>query len=656
MRQKKQADRHAPAAHTSAVRAPNGATTENLHNLHGSLATVWSIAGGLVSCDSTAKFTLPDRKFYSIEAVTAFPVKIGDNGEVLGRVCGAALDPTDQDLPAELAPSDANGLEVVSNFISTNLTKPACANDQDNSIKENELINLTRVRTGSPATVGPQNFELQVGCVTTPGDVATCDQSAKETISAASVRYENIASRCNPDPDLLEGSKINVALVIDNSGSMKGAVDQVLYKEDAQGHFNPAAQFKDLASDWDGARFAAAKDFVASLNTTDRAVAYYYDELGVHVAASDSYICNSPGSGDDGQPCGRLDGTGVGCGDSGATCDPDPSHASSDTYTANSFPWQQCHAFGANSQTRGDLVNGIDQKAQNAADGRGSLWKAIQQAYTFLQNGGSASTDCDGSGGSLNAMHIVVLTDGPDTCVDGDDFSYVDMKKNNGTCRPTCASADAKWKELVKKMAKDGYPVHVHFVQFQAMGYKQPDARMLEMACRTDATYQFINSENFNKSKPDDFTHAISKAVNRVRNGLSGTWRVAYKWTSIANDAVFAKGAFKSLDAQFKFTDARFDSLSTAVNELDKDSWHFTLGTSSSGQEDRRAIVRIPCATNAECGGADDCSAGHCGEGGICVADAAPNGKPCTVSGGSGTGRCHHGTCVAGSTCADAIK
>ncbi len=605
-----------------------------------SLASLLAMSGGLASCDSTAKFTLPDRKFYAIEAVTAFPAKIDANGHVVGRVCGAPLDPADPSLPAEPGPSEANGMEVTANFMSSSLNKPACPDDKDNSIKEGELINLTRVRTDVPATVSVGNFQFSARCVGAQSDLSPCGAAA-QTIDAKSVVYKNIADRCNPAQD--EATRINIALVLDNSGSMKGNVDKETLKEDAEGNYDPATPpLTNVASDWSGMRFTAATNFIESLNAKDRVVGYLYDENGPKVAASDSFICN--GSGDpatEGAAC-RPDNAGS-CPAPG-TCDQDPTQTI-DSYNV-ALASAQCLAFGSDQSKRIDLENGIDLK-RNTATGRASLWKTIDNAFTFLAGGGA---DCpDGSFGPLGAMHIVVVTDGPDTCVDGDDFSYMSLKNNDtlGKCRVKCATADVKWKETLIKMAKLNYPVHVHFVQFQAPGYKDPDPRMMEMACRTDGTYQFINSENFNKSAQQDFSDALARAVNRVRNGLSGTWRVGYQWASINTESEFPKGAIRAVDGDFVFNDAKFASLDPAVHDLDPSSWRFTV----NGQEDRRVVMRIPCTADADCGGTDSCGANHCGDGGVCVTVQAPNGEPCGTN-----GTCRNGTCTAGQKCVDAIK
>ncbi len=586
--------------------------------------------------------TLPDRKFYAIEAVTAFPAKIDATGQVIGRVCGAPLDAADPSLPAEPGPAEANGFEVTANFMSSSLSHPACPEDMDLSIKDGERINLQAVTTSGAASVVPGNFQFAVRCVGLQTDQAPCG-SAAQTIDAASVGYKNIAGRC--DPAKAEATRLNVALVLDNSGSTKGMVDKGTFKEDAEGFFKPDANLSELASDWSGWRFNRAQDFVDALNSNDRVVGYLFDENGPRIASSDSFYCT--GDGDpafdpkfENAPCRpELVET---CPAPG-TCIQEPTQTN-DSYNVG-LAAAECLAFGSSKATRADLANGLDLH-RNGATGRSSLWKTVDNAFQFLASGGE---NCPtGAFGPLSAMHIVVVTDGPDTCVDSDDFSYVSLKDPTiGKCRTKCATSDVKWKETLIKMAKLKYPVHVHFVQFQAPGYKTPDPRMMEMACRTDGTYQFINSESFNKSAPQEFSDALARAVNRVRNGLSGSWRVGYKWTSISTESEFPKGAIRAIDGDFVFADSKFASLDPAVHALSPQSWRFTF----SGQEDRRVLMRTACTSDADCGGSSSCSASHCGEGGVCVTDTAPNGEPC----GTG-GTCRNGLCTAGQKCADSIK
>ena len=686
------------------------------------VACVATLASGLASCDSTAKIGLSDRKFFAIEAVTVFPVKLDEHGQLLGRVCGAALTEADgsplkgsdgnpltpfKDFAgkpiAEPGPSEANGIEVTANFMSTGFNTdslPPCGeDDRDTSIKKGELIEQTPlyvpsyVKAGdfkfAERCVGP-NVDLPISatpcatdadcssgsdCYTDSCDPKACSsasdcgtsgvctagfcgfstcnrkpKAASTSLDASTVAYKNIADRC--DPGNAEATRINVALVIDNSGSMKGNVDLETLREDADGYYDQAQQpLTNVASDWYGYRVNSAEAFIASLNTQDRVIGYLFDEAGAKVASSNSFTCiGTTDPGDSSQPDPKFENlqckpdSPETCG-SGGACVSDPT-LKYDDYAAG-LVTAECLAFGSNVSERTDLVNGLELK-RNAASGRSPVWQTVQTAYNFLLAG---EQGCELSG--LSALHIVVIADGPDTCVDSDEHNYMSVrnKDTSGKCRAPCQNATAKWHELLVTMAKAGYPVHVHFIQFQAPGYKDPDPRMMEMACRTDGTYQFINSESFNKSASGDFANALTRAVTRVRDGLSGTWRVNYPWTSVATVDQFPKGALRTIDGDFVFANTQFNSVTTAVHDNSPNAWRFTY----NGAEDRRALVRIACTSDSDCGGAGDgCEANHCAEGGVCKAAQAPNGEPCKTGGKDGT--CRNGACVAGQACATAIK
>jgi hypothetical protein len=564
------------------------------------------------------------RKFYAIEAVTVFPAKIGDDGHSIGRVCGPPLT------ASEPGAEEANGFEVTANFASASLVAPACADDHDLSVKEGELVELEHFLADS--TAGSTFFQFQQRCVTDPRDTSPCTAAA-QILPASAVQYRNIADRCDPGR---EDTRINLAFLIDNSGSMKGNIDATTLKEDADGSFDPLpAPLTNVASDWDGLRFNAIEDFIASLNSDDRVIGYLFDETGPQVAASDSFICfGTNDAAFDNNSCRPEDAKTC---PAPGSCDTDPSQTH-DSYQDAGKEGAQCLAFSSDSAKRTDLNNGLELK-RNGANGRSSLWQAVATAFDFLTTGNETCPH-----GALGAMHIVVITDGPDTCVDSDDFSYQSLrnKDTTGICRVKCANSTVNWRDLLLKMAKANYPVHVHFIQFQAPGYVEPDPQQMEMACRTEGTYQFIRSENFDKYQQQyEIGRALTRAVNRVRNGLSGTWRVGFK-----SPAQMAKGAWMAVNGDFVFGNSAFKSLDPAVHLLSPDSWRFT----TSGPDDRRALMRTACTSDADCSGTNSCSAEHCADGGICQASPAPNGRPCPG------GTCRNGACMVGQKCADAIK
>ena len=124
---------------------------------HGLIALI------LAGCGThTANPTIDDplNEFYAIEAVQVFPAHIGSDGAVLGRVCGAPLDPSDANLPAEPTPGDANGLEVSVNFLSAGRFDDACTENAVFSIRPGDEIEYKLLELGN--TIGSSNFQFNL--------------------------------------------------------------------------------------------------------------------------------------------------------------------------------------------------------------------------------------------------------------------------------------------------------------------------------------------------------------------------------------------------------------------------------------------------------------------------------------------------------------
>lgn len=586
----------------------------------GALAIAAIAATALPSCDSTAKFSLPDRKFIDLQVVTTFPAHIAADG-TLTRVCGVPLENE-----VELA---ANGVELDLNFVSTELKKPLCATDRDQSIKEGELIELYRVKTdGEKPTVGINNFKVSVGCLEPRGPINTagsCSTGIKgEGLTPSSVEYKRLAPRCSPSK---EESRMNVALLMDHSGSVSGFVDKDTFKEDNGAKLNAADPL--VPSDKQNSRIQAAERLIDSLNDRDRLIGYYFNEkLGVSVAADDNLSCvGGPKNGktcisDKDCNCGSL--AGCGCFTGGA---PD-----GDTFESMSLSDQQQKAFGSNAGSRQYLRAALESKVKYSGEGRSNLWDAIDTAYAHLK--------AQKVGGP---RHIVVVTDGPETCMNSEEFVYVGSDQK---CRIPCLSANQSFIGLRKRMHTDEYPVVLHFLHFQSIGYKQPSAKMQELACRTGGTYQFVNTQEMNLSDAQAISGALIRAIKRIRYTLSGSWRVGLALNPIADPNLVKTGKMFSGDGFIKFENSNFPSLDTVY--ASSTSWKFGV---ESGNEDRRVLFRKGCKTAADCGGTDECGQNHCTEDGLCVSTNAPDKLPC----GGGNGQvCCKGVCS--KDCTDACK
>ncbi len=585
----------------------------------GVLALGWMVVGGLMSCDSTAKFNLPDTKFQEVQVVSTFPAVI--DGNTITRVCGVPLDGS--------APVVPNGMEFNVAFVSTDRKHPACAHDRDLAIKEGELIELTRVKTTAPApTVGPNNFKLHMDCLSpyapATGDAACGTSLAGTDLYGAAVKYEKVADRCDPNRS---DTWLNVAVVVDHTGSISGLVDAKTELEDLPAIVDlPSSISANTKSDPFNARITAATTFLDSLNDLDRAIAYYFDEdssTGLSVACSDSRKCI--GGTRDSEKC----STSADC--PGGDCFDDLS-LTNDTFENLPFKGcsdnQQLHCFGRIANREPYMKLGLDIKAKLKGEGRAPLWQALEEGYTFMT--GSAA-DCNA--GVTRNRAMVILTDGPDTCTDSENFNYTDLT-GSAKCRVQCANAQINYEALRKQMDQDGWPVQLHFIQFQSPAHKAPDARMQELACRSGGTFQFINSENFSKLNPTDYT-TLTTAMSRVRNVLSGSWRVGFTHSAMSAGDIVAPGAMMAVQGNLQFVNPKFASLDAAYSG--SNNWRFGF----TGQEDRRLLFRRACAAATDCGGSAECAANWCTGGGLCQAAAAQDQVPCSA------GRCCSGTCSA---------
>jgi len=593
----------------------------------GLLVLGWTVVSGLMSCDSTAKFNLPDTKFQEVQVVSTFPALVENNK--ITRVCGAPLDGSAAVVP--------NGLEVNVAFVSTDRKRPLCAHDRDLAIKEGELIELTRVKTTLPGpTVGPNNFKMHLDCLSPykAGDQACSTSLSGNDLYGAAVHYEKVADRCDPNRS---DTWLNVAVMVDHSGSVSGLVDGESQLEDLPDITDlPGNIDANTKSDPFNARITAATTFLDSLNDLDRAIAYYFDEdssTGVSVACSDSMKCI--GGTRDNEKCASSSDC------PGGDCFDDLS-LTNDTF--ESLPFKGCSndtnqqkaCFGRLSVRKQLMKLGLEFKAKLKGEGRAPLWQGLEEAYTFLTG---SSADCNG-GVSRNRA-IVILTDGPDTCTDSEDFNYKDLTwpyksdpNKQPQCRVQCANAQINYQALRKQMDQDGWPVQLHFVQFQSPAHKTPDARMQELACRSGGTFQFINSENFSKLNPTDYT-TLTTAMTRVRNVLSGSWRVGFTHSAMNAGQDVKPGTMMAVQGSMQFINAKFLSLDAAYSG--SNNWRFGF----TGQEDRRLLFRRACAASTDCGGDAECGANWCTPAGLCQASAAQDQLPCSK------GKCCGGTCAA---------
>ena len=152
--------------------------------------------------------------------------------------------------------------------------------------------------------------------------------------------------------------------------------------------------------------------------------------------------------------------------------------------------------------------------------GRSNLWQALDLSFKYMKLQGEV------------ARHIVVVTDGTDTCTaESTDFQHCFTNDGAGegpTAQSPCASAvsfNALRTEVEAYIAErraNQLPndLHISFVHFQSPGYPEHDARMQQLACLTGGNYTFVNSNRLSAERAE----AMTNAMTRLRYSLSGHW------------------------------------------------------------------------------------------------------------------------------------
>ncbi len=639
--------------------------------LLGTLAIGWMVTGGLTSCDSTARFSLVDIKFDRVHVVSAFPAKIDNATGKITRACGAPIADIDT---GEAIPSEQNivpnGFEFNVNLVSNDLSavNPACKGDKDLQIRDGERVEQQLVTTDPNfgSTVAPQMFKLAAQCIEPRagiGNPSACGTSMNQVTSTAkAVTFKQNARRCSPNKT---ETWQNVVILVDHSGSTSGQVvinsqsclDATKFAEDLPANTKAPEQFGKCSSDKYFIRVQAAQLLIDQLNPQDRVMTMLFDENdGVKVGCTDSARCRR----DDGtgafeeQPSmkGKVCLSDDSCDtNNNYRCDATLSSAVPDNYDLMDPEAAKTKCFGSSSEKKSHNRYGIDARARYNGVGRAPVYEAVDTAYKFLKSKVSAPDPTTGG----NAKHIVLITDGPDTCTKTENFHFSDPKSEFdgkvGQCRSECTTATTKYKQLLSDMAKAKFPVHIHVIQMQSKGQTEPDPMLMELACRSDGTFQFLNQVEFVQDDPDEFYKAVGTAVSGVRHALGGSWRVGVLDNRIAigdPSSPMPVGSTMAMRGDLRFTNPLFASLAGTFNPPQGSvDWNPDFQFQQSGSNalrDRRLMFNVSCAASADCGGSDACAANHCGMGGTCKTANAPDLLRCGDSDGQ---FCCQGTCSA---------
>ncbi len=624
--------------------------------LAGTAATVWTITGGLASCDYSARFSLDQIAFQTVQVVSAFPAIINTQTGAIKRVCGAPLRDEAGDLLPGQTEADPNGMELTVNLVSSDpnnrKNKPKCANEKDFGIKEGERIEFQSLSTSKEfSTVAPGHFTLELDCYEqhagTQGSGGCAGGGTKSSQKAKAVNFRRDALRCDKDKsDTFQ----NVAVIVDHTGSVSGfmATDQPLCKnasnfaEDTPGTLKPPGDFIECASDPRYVLVDGARQLIDSLNAQDRVVALGYSEKEqVYAACTDDVVCQADdGAGSytivEGLAC-TSDTDCITSSKAGSNfrCGPRPDQTKATV--PNRAPNDQLSfCYGANAQKKAFNKYGIEALAKYEGNGRSPVYEAIQAGYDFLKAFPAGPVHPETKG---NAKHIVLLTDGPDTCTPNDNFTFVQPFKAGGQCRKECSFTTVRYKELLHKMAQDGFPIHIHVIQIQSKGHTEPDETLQELACRSEGTYQLISTASFNRSDAEKWSDSMSRAILKVRYALAGTWRVGFVDNNVKSEPI---GQMRAMRGRMKYQNNLFQSLENIFVGTAEIDYRFE---ELDNERDTRLTFRRACAVDTDCdAGAKECGLNSCTPGGLCRNAPAPDGLPC---GPNGKSVCCKGTCEA---------
>ncbi len=450
--------------------------------------------------------------------------------------------------------------------------------DPDNSIRPGDVVAKVTVdgtRANDIKLSGTNNLSLAVDCLDPlpdPNGATTCDTDSggvQPSLSQDPLVYRDLAQRVDDR---------NILFVVDLSGSTAGFVDvddSLEYPNDGSG--NAPGQLTTLASDFGGFRFAQMKTFIEGLRDNDflGILAFREGLEGGGIAAP----CVDFGW--DGQD--KLDGL--------------------------SWTDKLNACYGRN---RDGWLAGIDALSGEKNWGRANLWETVGEAYDFLAAAPKAA-----------ASHIIVISDGPDTC--GYDGAATD-------CKFSCSEVgvdDVLKKITAGQAANPRTDIQVHFVQFDSFGYRGPDAQQMEVACTSGGHYQFINRTALPNENPAKFQGALGIAIENVRLALMGNWQLGVQMSALSSGQT-ALGKVFSLSGTV--------TLETSSQMVTEQKVAFFAG-GENGVADARPKLRKACSSSADCGftGAEDecteyCSAGSRLCDGGSVGLPKKNGTPCSTN------------------------
>lgn len=564
------------------------ASTPSATNAVVAILTGLTAAYAAAGCDSSERQAVT-LYFRELQVVSAYPARRTADGAWTRECTGSQVD----------------GMMLNAVFVSSPRTQfPASSDgfDFDNSVRPGDVVNSRRVSLeAQPNTLqlaDKTSYAVALDCVdplhdSGPPNTACAGASGGINDSVAFNSFQ-VNKRNQSRSDALEYGH-NIMLLIDQSGSIQGLVDKDTLREgDPQiVGANIPSNFGQVASDQPNLRHSAVKSFIRTLNERDQVGVIAFGEglPGNHLKVP----CASD------QVLGNVD-------DDLKTC------------------------FGRDHHLWTDEA-GISALG-GGKNGRANLWQAVDRAYEFLVQRAD----------QVRTNHIVIVTDGPDTCTFSAEFT---------TCQSPCSTTD--YGDLLERVVANqanpnGVPIHIHFVQFESLGYPGRDPRQMELACLTEGHYQYINTNDLSDFQSPARLEPMEQALDNVRHSLMGTWQFAIASTGYASNTDAPSGALYGLSGTIKLLESANPTPngSTVVGAFGVGS----TGSIVSPAWDRRAVVRKPCNAATDCGAPGEptnpCRTICSPETRLCLGDVTGAGNPDTsacVRADGGAGQCCAGTC-----------
>ena len=431
------------------------------------------------------------------------------------------------------------------NVLFQGTTKKDDSGERDLSIKPDDYVDNKSIDI---AKVSEELFEFNIECLEAYPDDDLYDCPGAFTGGDLPIQKVDFFNYFQPEAT--NNAPVAVAVVLDMSGSMQGFVTPYApYNEESFDVVSPelggVEDTKENATDPKGARYAALESFIKTLNDDDAVIVFHYNENGLGIACSE-------GNSYDEKKAACLSTV------KGYITDEQPD---------------------LNDKSPMDFIKG-DEK------GRSPLWTAMDDVYKYM-----SSDDVVDKYPGLK--HILVISDGPDTCADSTDVS---------SCTGQCLSYNLSYEtfrtDLEALEMSDRIPIH--FVQMQAKGYPERDPRQQEMACLTNGQYMFVNTLDIPKGRLQD---VLSKSLSRIRYTFRGYWRFAVNLSSVKKGTDPESGWLYGLEGSGKVKVGKErmlvsmeDSFIFKVDDADVDGTDHT---------DRRVSFRKECDPDA----ADACPA-----------------------------------------------